>query len=322
MSRIFVSFSQKDRDLYDKLVNALSDEGHELFSVDCLTVGSDLSKDLNEQLFSSDAVVALITENALESKNVLNEITIAQAQMEALGKKVFIPIMVGVTEVPNFLRNTLAEMVADFNEDSLKKVVLSINRAIAHFTAINAEKQKSKEKQIQKLETSKTEFIREAEERLGKKEVSFRQSAKIWYFFGYLALLLGVASTFYLLNENLTGSLDAIKITLLSIKGIIGVGLLVALSKYAFTLAKSYMNESLKNSDRLHAISFGKFYLQAYGNVATPEDVKDVFQHWNIDKDSSFKELKSENFDPRIFESAIEIAKIMSKNDKKHTKGT
>jgi hypothetical protein len=322
MSKIFISFSQKDRELHDTLHNALIDEGHVLLGVDSLTVGADLSKELNELLFSADAVVALITENSLQSKNVLNEITIAQAQMEAMGKKAFIPIMVGVSEIPNFLRNTLAEMVADFTEENLNKVVFNINRAVAHFNAISVEKQKSKDEQIQKLETSKTEFIREAEERLGEKETSLRRSAKVWYFFGYVALLLGVASTFYLLNENLSGNLDAIKITLLSIKGIIGVGLLVALSKYAFTLAKSYMNESLKNSDRLHAISFGKFYLQAYGNVATPEDVKDVFQHWNIDKDSSFKELKSESFDPRIFESAIEIAKVITKNDKKSSKGT
>ena len=96
----------------------------------------------------------------------------------------------------------------------------------------------------------------------------------------------------------------------------------MASSKYAFTLGKSYMNESLKNSNRLHAISFGKFYLQAYGDVVTPEDVKEVFQHWNIDKDSSFKELNSQSFDPRIFESAIEIASVLTKHEKKGSKNT
>ncbi|MCG3741768.1 hypothetical protein [Vibrio cincinnatiensis] len=82
------------------------------------------------------------------------------------------------------------------------------------------------------------------------------------------------------------------------------------------------MNESLKNSDRLHAISFGKFYLQAYGDIVTPDDVKEVFQHWNIDKDSSFRKLGSDSFDPRIFESAIEIARVLTKNEKKSTKNT
>lgn len=125
-----------------------------------------------------------------------------------------------------------------------------------------------------------------------------------------------------LIKESLGGKVDTTGIILLSIKGLIGVGLLVASSKYAFSLGKSYMNESLKNSDRLHAISFGKFYLQAYGDVVTPEDVKEVFQHWNIAKDSSFRELGSDNFDPRIFESAIEIARVLTKNDRKHSKNT
>jgi len=129
-----------------------------------------------------------------------------------------------------------------------------------------------------------------------------------------------VVTAFLLIKESNTGELETGKVILFAIKGLVVVGLLVALSKYAFTLGKSYMNESLKNSDRLHAISFGKFYLQAYGDVVEPEDVKDVFQHWNIDKDSSFSDLKTDNFDPRIFESALEIAKVMTKNDKEKPK--
>lgn len=145
----------------------------------------------------------------------------------------------------------------------------------------------------------------------------------LWlYGFGYMALIIGVLAAFFLIKESLDKELSVTSIVLLSIKGIIGVGLLVASSKYAFTLGKSYMNESLKNSDRLHAISFGKFYLQAYGEVVTPADVKEVFQHWNIAKDSSFKELGTQNFDPKIFESAIEIASILTKSEKLAKKNT
>lgn len=322
MSKIFISHSHQDKALHDDLKEALIGVGHEVLGVDSLSVGENISKALNELLHAADVVVALITEDSLNSKNVINEITVAQAQMDAIDSKMFMPVIVGNVEIPNFLRDRLAEMVPNFSAENLAKVVSNIHRAVEHNNAVRNEKKRAKKEQATKLEVSKTEFIKEAEERLNKKEASLKSNANIWYGVGYFALLLGVLAAFLLIKESLGGNLDTAGIILLSIKGLIGVGLLVASSKYAFTLGKSYMNESLKNSDRLHAISFGKFYLQAYGDVVTPEDVKEVFQHWNIDKDSSFKDLASDNFDPRVFESAIEIAKVITKNDKKSSKNT
>ena len=322
MSKIFISHSHQDKALHDALKDALIEVGHEVSGVDSLSVGASISKALNELLHAADAVVAIITENSLNSKNVISEITVAQAQMDAIDSKIFIPIIVGDIEIPSFLRERLAVMVPDFSNENLAKVVSNIHRAVEHNLAIRTERKRAQKEQASKLEVSKTEFIKEAEERLTKKEVSLKLSANVWYAVGYGALILGVLAAFLLIKESLGGKVDTTGIVLLSIKGLIGVGLLVASSKYAFSLGKSFMNESLKNSDRLHAISFGKFYLQAYGDVVTPEDVKEVFQHWNIAKDSSFRELGSDNFDPRIFESAIEIARVLTKNDKKNSKNT
>lgn len=315
MSKIFISYSHLDKGMYEALKNALIDVGHYVISMESLPIGENLSKVLNTSFDSADAVVALITKNSLNSKHVLNEIAVAQAQIDAQESKLFLPVVVGEDiEIPNYLRDRYVEIVPNFIDHYLYKVVSSIVRAIEHKNAIIEEKNRVKTKQAEKLETSKTEFIREAEERLNKKEVSLKRSANIWYAIGYIALILGVIAAFILIEKGLSKEIETTIIILLSIKALIGVGLLVASSKYAFTLGKSYMNESLKNSDRLHAISFGKFYLQAYGEVVTPEDVKEVFQHWNIAKDSSFKEIGSQNFDPKIFETAIEIASVLTKN--------
>ncbi|WP_339414450.1 toll/interleukin-1 receptor domain-containing protein [Pseudomonas sp. EA_35y_Pfl2_R5] len=323
MSKIFISHSHKDKGLHDALRGALNEIGHVVIGIESLLVGSYLSKDLNKLLSSADAVIAILTEESLKSKHVLNEITVALAQMDATGNKLFLPVVVGENiEIPDFLLNRFVEMVPNFMDLHLNKVVSSIHRAIELNNATQEERKRAKNKQAEKLEVSKTEFIREAEERLNKKEASLKLSAHIWYGFGYAALILGVLAAFYLIKESLGKDINTSAIVLLSIKGLIGVGLLVASSKYAFTLGKSYMNESLKNSDRLHAISFGKFYLQAYGDIVTPEDVKVVFQHWNITQDSSFKDIGSQNFDPRIFESAIEIASLLTKNDKSSKKST
>ena len=72
------------------------------------------------------------------------------------------------------------------------------------------------------------------------------------------------------------------------------------------------MAEALKSADREHAISFGKFYLGAFSEKADWSELKEVFQHWNIDKNSSFSSLDTNNFDPKFLESVIEIAKIIS----------
>jgi len=323
LSKIFISHSHKDKGLHDALRDALIDIGHEVIGVDSLAVGANLSKDLNILLHSADAVVAILTEDSLNSKNVISEITVALAQMDAVESKLFLPVVVGENvEIPSFLMDRFVEMVPNFMDRNLNKVVSSIHRAIERSKAVQEEKRRTRNEQAEKLETSKTEFIKEAEERLSNKETSLKNSANLWYGLGYLALIIGILVAFFLIKEGLGKDLSTTAIVLLSIKGVVGVGLLVASSKYAFTLGKSYMNESLKNSDRLHAISFGKFYLQAYGDIVTPDDVKEVFQHWNIAKDSSFKEVGAQNFDPKIFEPAIEIATILSKSEKSSKKST
>lgn len=304
----------KDDELHIRLKKSLEELGHEVLGIGLLSAGADISKELNKLLHNSDAVVAILTENSINSKNVLNEVAVAQAQMDAIDKKIFVPIIVGSIEVPNFLRDKLAEVVTDFSEENLARVSIRINQAIEHFQAIRNEAKKVKNKLSEKLEVSKTEFIKEAESRLNKKETDLKFSANLWYSLGYIALILGVIGTFYLAKESYSTDLSLANIILLAIKAIVGVGLLVASSKYSFMLGKSYMNESLKNSDRLHAISFGKFYLQAYGDIATPDDVKDVFQHWNMDKNSSFSESKPDVFDPKIIEAVVEMSKILSKD--------
>ena len=323
MSKIFISHSHKDKGLHDALRDALIVFGYDVIGVDSLSVGSNIPKDLNKLLHSADAVIAILTNESLKSRYVINEITVALAQIDAVDNKLFLPIVVGENkEIPNYLLDRFVEMVPNFMDPYLNKVVSNIHRAIERNNAEQEEKKRAKTEQAAKLETSKTEFIREAEERLNTTEASLKLSANFWYGLGYAALILGVLATFYLIKESLGKDISTSAIVLLSIKGLIGIGLLVASSKYAFTLGKSYMNESLKNSDRLHAISFGKFYLQAYGDVITPEDVKEVFQHWNITQDSSFKDINSKNFDPRLLESAIEIASVLTKNDKSSKKNT
>ena len=58
------------------------------------------------------------------------------------------------------------------------------------------------------------------------------------------------------------------------------------------------MVESIRNSDRAHAIRFGKFYLQLYKDNFEWRELKDVLQNWNIDSGSAFNSLDSKDITP------------------------
>ena len=73
----------------------------------------------------------------------------------------------------------------------------------------------------------------------------------------------------------------------------------------AFSLAESVGMEAIRNSDRIHAISFGEFYLNAYGKVATRDEVREVFGKWNIDNGSSFISQSPKDYDPQILENLV-----------------
>lgn len=49
-----------------------------------------------------------------------------------------------------------------------------------------------------------------------------------------------------------------------------------------------------------------------YGDKAEWAQVKEAFQHWNLDSGSGFAGQDAANFDPRLVEIALEIAKAMS----------
>lgn len=61
-------------------------------------------------------------------------------------------------------------------------------------------------------------------------------------------------------------------------------------------MSRYYFSAQKKNSDR-----------------ATWPEIKEVFQHWNIDKNSYFTNLDANQFDPKFMESLMEISKMVRK---------
>ncbi len=97
----------------------------------------------------------------------------------------------------------------------------------------------------------------------------------------------------------------------LMIKGLIVIGLFAAWAKHAFNQSNAYMHEALKRTERIHAIRFGKLYLEIYGNDVDKQDMKSIFENWNMESHSAFKEIKQTDFQPKVLEKLRDIAEVI-----------
>lgn len=98
--KIFISHSSRDLEIYNELADALKEKGHMIFNVNEVNVGENVIEKIKLALNDSDVLIAIITENFLNS---------SWAQAE-LGTSILstnnirvLPVVVGDIFVPNFL---------------------------------------------------------------------------------------------------------------------------------------------------------------------------------------------------------------------------
>jgi hypothetical protein len=191
--------------------------------------------------------------------------------------------------------------------EKLKNILLEF---INKVRSIPKREKEQKEKQEQ-IEKSAASFVEESIDALNKRERILKIQAITWYLIGFVALISGVFVAVYYINFNTIDTDSVVKIIYQIFKSIFVIGLLVAASRYAFNLGKTYMNEALKNADRIHAISFGKFYLQVFGTDIKSDDLKEVFKDWNTNQESPFVRLDSSEFDPKMLEAFSKFVEAM-----------
>jgi hypothetical protein len=70
------------------------------------------------------------------------------------------------------------------------------------------------------------------------------------------------------------------------------------------------MVESIRSFDRIHAISFGRFYLSAFEEGVTREEFLKIFSTWNIDNGATiFRTQSSADYDPKLTELFAAVKK-------------
>ncbi|WP_313825212.1 hypothetical protein [Leclercia sp.] len=185
---------------------------------------------------------------------------------------------------------------------------------------INKLEKEHQELQQARLQIKFPEYVDTAVEGLRTKGKFFEKKAFWWNFQGGAALLfsiLAAIATFlyggYQFNHAAKVNIDWLFFLFLLLKGLIIVTLFGAWAKHAFNVANAYVHEALKRSDRMHAISFGKFYLEVYGNKVDQKEMKDIFENWNINTDSAFTKITDPDFSVKQLEQISSIVDSLRK---------
>lgn len=183
---------------------------------------------------------------------------------------------------------------------------------------LEREKEKYTEETRKKIESKAGEYVNEALTALETSSHDYRASAKCWSVTGFFALVGGILTGIYFGTVGLGAShaglpVEWSEVVFFSFKGLIVIGLFVALAKYCFLYGQSFMHEALKASERQHAINFGKFYLESYGADAGWGQIKEAFEHWNITTSSAFSSNDADKFDPKVIDRIAQLIDSLGK---------
>lgn len=314
MATVFLSFSNQDRGFAQPLRHALTSLGHKVWSFDEQIAPGDRWQDaIFDRLKEVDAVAVIVSEASSKSGWIHHELGAAVAYARERGSPIIIPVVLGDVQLPA----NLAQFQGIFAQgESADDVALKIAEGLERISGIELAKEEKRKEVSKHVESSAADFIQKSLEELRGREHTYQRWAYIWYGLAYVTLLVTVAFGVWRVLAKGPSTTDWPALVELAVTGVVVVGLLIALAKYAFSLGKSFMVEALRNADRRHAISFGEFYLRAHGSAVDWAEVKDAFQHWNIDKGSQFIGQQAADLDPQLFAMAVEIAKAVLSREK------
>lgn len=310
MAKIYISYQREDQSFVVSLAQRLKESGHTLtYDVEELSAGVDWRTALDTGLKTSEIFIVVVSKSTQNSQYVLAEVGAARAYALESGRMLLIPLIIDDTPPPLSIQDLHAIIQRD---KDLGVIAPKIEAAISAFMGRRAAKEAAASEATEKIQSNAASYIRVALDSLEKLEIRDRLISYLWYAVGFIALVLGIGFALYGLTiAGQQASLSTENLLMVTLKALVVIGLLGACAKYAFSLGKSYSCEALKAADRIHAIRFGEFYLRAFGDKTKWAELKEVFQHWNIDRTSNFSSLDTSQFDPKIVESLLELTKFL-----------
>lgn len=280
---IFISYSHIDNGFALKLSSALEADGYDVFIDNKIPIGNNIYKDIGKGIARADAVIVVISKNSNRSHFVANETVSMLSFLDKGRMPLVIPVVLGTdTPLPADL-NRFNYIVIPYENEKSNSENLSIEYSVhgpkvkldksleedaiekirlilaAHDEKIKRDEQERR-KTEEKVKTGLSKYIEDVFVNLKESEKRNKKLAFWLYLVSILSLIatIAIAISFTMNKDWQTANVEymiAYGIACLFI-----VVILVSLSKLLFTLAKSFMVEAIRCSDRIHAISFGKFF--------------------------------------------------------------
>lgn len=303
--KIFISYSHSDKELAHKFYDYLSKRDFEvIWDENTILMGDDFDKKLKHAMYEADIYLPIISEHFEKSSFTRSELLLAIGYNSGRNSPRIFPYIVYGNKIPYDISNILCFMGTENILDDLDKLGVHLEKLRG---SIFAEKDTNNEI-ANNLTISLDEYLRDVFIKLEKNEKKNKTHAYLSYIISAIFLLSVLPFVFFRTDNFAYSESELFRSVLYAIQNFAVLAVLAALSRLAFILGKSFMVEAIRNGDRIHAISFGKFYIQAYGNKATRQEIREVLGEWNIDKGSSFHTQDSKEIDPNFY-GAVELIK-------------
>ncbi len=294
------------RKFYDYLNNMEFDV---IWDENTIMTGDDFNKKLMSALSNSDIYLPIISNNFERSNFTKRELLAAIGYNSSRDLPRIFPYIVHGNTIPTDLSTLLCFMGTGDVDKDLSEIGNQLEKLIGTIFA----EQDTANETVENLNISLESYLKDVFAKLEKNEKTNRHLAYFSYsasiLFLALIVILGIINS----NNYTNTKMDLCSNIFLSLHNVVILTVLAALSRLSFILGKSFMVEAIRNGDRIHAISFGKFYIQAYGKQASRQEIREVLGEWNIDKGSSFHTQDAKEIDPNI----LGILELLKSNNAK-----
>lgn len=305
---VYITYRQNARGFVVDLAGILMKAGHEVFYDKLIPLGSDWSNILSEKIVNADAIIAVFIGS--NNDNIAFEVGLGLAHSD----KLIIPVVIGEgTVVPYDVRRIQGVYIDSLDQfsEAANTILLCLETHKARLKK-DAEETEESAKLLDRGIKNHIETILKS---LEKREKRNKEYSIVLYVLSAISLVLTILPAEVFLLENSLVDMQLEKLIAFGIVYLFIAILMVSISKFMFTLAKSFMVEAIRTSDRIHAISFGKFYIEAFDEKVTREEVIKIFSAWNIDNGgTNFKSQSSDDYDPKLLEKLLDFIGLAKKS--------
>lgn len=313
MAKIFVASKWDQETLLwrEALYAGLRERGHTILDpfAEKAVAGETLRDLLGERIAEVDAFIVLLNEAAAQSSALTWELGFASAHAAETGTPLIIPVLLedqAVRSLPPELTGLVwLRPMAPLD------VVEHVDKAIARHQATQHAEREKRQEVRERVKRTSADYIQASLKELVGRETRYRRLSYAWYATGYCSLVIGLGVTLWRAAVFSSPEGDWASYVQFTTLVVVAIALVGALARYSFILGKSYAVEGLRNSDRVHAIRFGEFYLNAFGENAKWTEVKEAFQHWNIDPGSAFIDQRVADVDPELLRASVALLKVL-----------